>query len=350
MGAPALTHTDVFVSGQHGYHSYRIPAIEALPDGTLIAFAEARKHNLSDPGSANQDIDLVYKRSADGGATWSPMRTLEDAGDYWSAANAATLVDRTNGRLWVFYVRCRPGRNTSTARPGTDDIRNLARWSDDQGRTWSAPLDLTAVSREQTNTTWRASIPGPGGAIQTRTGRLLVPMWKAPFEDFAIFSDDHGQTWRRSALVPDPAGGNENQLVELSDGRILMDIRQNKGPRRWFSLSSDGGQTWSPHHPGLAVTRVMCAIERVPTKTGSCLIWTGPKGPDRRRLILRVSRDDGKTFSPGKPITDQFAAYSDLTVLPDGSVGIFWERGVERGYQFLTFTRCPPAFWESPTP
>jgi sialidase-1 len=229
-------------------------------------------------------------------------------------------------------------------------LSNLARWSDDEGRTWSAPLDLTAIARDFADPAWRASIPGPGGAIQTRAGRLLVPMWKAPFENFALFSDDHGQTWERSALVPDPEGGNENQLVELSDGRLLMDIRQNRGPRRWFSGSADGGRTWSPHRPGLAVTRVMCAIERVPLAEGSCLVWTGPGGPERRRLVLRVSRDDGKTFSPGKQISGQFAAYSDLTVLPDRGVGVFWERGVERGYQFLTFTRCPPEFWETPAP
>ena len=74
---PLLTNTDVFVSGQSGYHTYRIPAVEAAPDGSLIAFAEARKYNAGDPGFGKQEIDLVYKRSTNNGATWSPMAVLE---------------------------------------------------------------------------------------------------------------------------------------------------------------------------------------------------------------------------------------------------------------------------------
>jgi sialidase-1 len=98
---PLLTHTDVFTSGTDGYHTFRIPAVETAPDGSLIAFAEARKYNADDPGYGKQEIDLVYKRSTNNGATWSPMVLLEHAGDLWSAANASTIVDRTNGRLWV---------------------------------------------------------------------------------------------------------------------------------------------------------------------------------------------------------------------------------------------------------
>ncbi|MEI6780459.1 MAG: sialidase family protein, partial [Verrucomicrobiota bacterium] len=120
---PLLTHTDAFVSGANGYHTYRIPAVESAPDGSLIAFAEARKYNAGDPGFGQQEIDLVYRRSTNNGATWLPMRVLEHAGEFWSAANPATLVDRSSGRLWIFYLRSRPGRSTDTARPGTDDMQ-----------------------------------------------------------------------------------------------------------------------------------------------------------------------------------------------------------------------------------
>ncbi len=115
---PLLTRTDVFISGQSGYHTYRIPAVETAPDGSLIAFAEARKYNADDPGFGKQEIDLVYKRSTNNGATWSTMTVLEHAGELWSAANPATVVDRSNGRLWVFYLRSRPGCSTDTSRPG----------------------------------------------------------------------------------------------------------------------------------------------------------------------------------------------------------------------------------------
>ena len=349
---PLLTHTDVFVSGQDGYHMYRIPALETAPDGSLIAFAEARKHNAGDPGEGKQDIDLVYKRSTDNGATWSPLVVLEDPGELWSAANPATLVDRTNNRLWVFYLRSQPGRGTDTARPGTDDMQTLARWSDDHGQTWSEPMDLTAVARDKKDSVWRASVAGPGGAIQTRKGRLLVPVWKAPFATFAMFSDDHGRTWERGELVPGKQGGDECQVVELSDGRILMDIRQEKGATRWLAESSDGGKTWAAPRSGLAVTPVMCAIERFTLCAAGDdrdrLLWTGPKDPQRRRLVIRTSYDEGQSFTNERVVSLQYAAYSDLALLKDKTAGILWERGVDQGYQFITFTRLNREWLERP--
>jgi len=340
---PLLTHTDVFISGKDGYHTYRIPAVEAAPDGSLIAFAEARKYSADDPGFGKQDIDLVYKRSLDNGATWSPMTVLEDPGELWSAANPATVVDRTNGSLWVFYIRSRPGRSTETARPGTDDMQTLARRSDDNGGTWSEPIDLTATARDLNDPAWRASVPGPGGAIQDRNGRLIVPFWKMPFANFVIYSDDHGRSWQRGQFVPGQQGGDECQVVELADGRILMDVRQEHGSNRWLAESADGGKTWGDARPGLAVTPVACALERFTLQGAgddrNRLLWTGPKGPERRRLVIRTSCDEGKTFPHERLVSEDYAAYSDLTVLKDKTVGLLWERGVDHGYQFITFTR-----------
>jgi sialidase-1 len=337
---PALVHTDVFVGGQDGYHMFRIPAIEVMADGSVLALAEARRHHGGDPGTPKQDIDLVFKRSTDRGATWTGLQVLDDAGEMWSSANASTLVDRSNGRAWVVYLRSRPGRSTETARPGTDDFQTHARWSDDRGQTWSEPVDLTAAARDLADPLWRASVPGPGGAIQIRGGRLVVPMWKSPFANFVLISDDHGRSWRRSGLVPNPRGGDENQLVELADGRILMDARQNAGPHRWLSESADGGLTWSAPRPGVEVTPVMCAIERLgPTGADSGrILWTGPRGPGRTNLVARVSLDEGKTFVEERLIAEGFAAYSDLVALRAGSAGVLWERGAERGYQFISFT------------
>ena len=352
--APLLQHSDVFISGKEGYSSFRIPGIETAPDGSVIAFAEARKYSAADPGFGRQEIHLVYRRSTNQGATWSPMTVLEAPGEFWSAANPATVVDRSNGRLWVFYLRSRPGRSTETSRPGTDDMQTLARWSDDHGQTWSGPLDLTAVGRDMSDPAWRASVPGPGGAIQTRQGRLLVPMWKNPSAVFAIFSDDHGRTWQRGQFVPGKRGGDENQAVELVDGRILMDIRQNSGAHRWLAESTNGGNTWAEPRSGLTVTPVMCAIERFTLQAAgddrNRLVWTGPKGPDRRRLVIRTSDDEGKTFAHERLISDNYAAYSDLTILKDKTVGVLWERGVEHGYQFITFTRLNRDWLEAESP
>ena len=345
--------TDVFVEHTGGYFAYRIPAIETAPDGTVLAFAEARKYNLDDPGFGKQDIDLVLRRSTDGGKTWSPMTVIEDPGELWSAANPATVVDRTSGRVWVLYLRCKPGRNTDTARPGTDDSQVLARTSDDNGKTWSPPIDLTGASRDMSDPKWRVSVVGPGGMIQDHAGRLVAAFWMfEPFGNFTLSSDDHGKTWQRGGLVP--GQGDENQVIELADGRLMMDIRQSAGPHRFVSLSSDGGKTWSARRPGNPVSPVACAIERYTLKAAGDdrdrIVWTGPKGPDRQNLVARVSYDEGQTFTNERLIAAGHAAYSDLTLLKNGDLGVLWERGAAHGYQFITFTRLTRAFLEPKAP
>jgi len=350
-GESGLTHVDVFTSGTDGYHSYRIPAIETAADGSLVALCEARKYSLADPGYGKQDIDLVCKRSTDAGRTWSAMQVIEDPGELWSAANPATVVDRQTGRLWILYLRSKPERNTSTSRAGTDDMQTIARYSDDHGVTWSDPIDLTQVARDMDDPDWRASVVGPGGAIQDRHGRLIAPVWKVvPYTVFAIYSDDHGQSWQRGQMVPGNTVGNENELVELADGRILSDIRQPGGPHRWQATSRDGGTTWSEPRPGEAVTPVACAIERFTLKSAgddrNRILWTGPKGPGRTNLVVRVSYDEGESFTLERQISAGHAAYSDMTVLQDKTVGVLWERGVEHGYQFITFTRFGLEFLE----
>jgi sialidase-1 len=349
---PEIKQNDVFTSGQDGYHTYRIPAIETAPDGSLLAFAEARKYNGADPGMEENDIDLVMKRSSDGGMTWSPMRTIEDPGERWSAANPATVVDKNNGRIWLFYLRSKPGRSSETARPGTEDMQTLARTSNDNGVTWSDPIDLTHVARDMSDPNWRVSVVGPGGPIQDASGRLIAPVWRrGPPGVFAIFSVDHGRTWQRGQLVPGGRGGNENQLVELSNGRILMDFRQDSGPQRWMAVSSDGGNTWSGPRGAVTVSPVACAVERYTLRSSGsdhdCILWTGPEGPGRLKLVIRVSRDDGQTFPVERPISEGYAAYSDLTVTKDKSVGILWERGVRQGYQFITLTHVTRMFLEA---
>jgi sialidase-1 len=162
-----------------------------------------------------------------------------------------------------------------------------------------------------------------------------------------MFSEDHGRTWERGAQVPGERGANEDQLVELANGQILVDARQHGGPHRWMATSSDGGRTWSAPRPGQTVTPVCCAIERYTLKSAGedrdRILRTGPRGPGRNKLIVRTSYDEGGTFTNERLISDEPAAYSDLTVLNDKSVGVLWERG---NYRFITFTRLDRGFLE----
>ena len=350
-------HVDVFTSGTDGYHTYRIPAIETAVDGSLIVFAEARKHNRADPGHDDNDIDLVFKRSTDGGKTWSKMIVLDDPGERWSSCNPTTVVDRTNGQMWLFYGRTKPGRSSVTARPGTDDSQAWARTSQDHGVNWSKPIDITAVARDVEQ--WGSSFFGPGGAIQNRNGRLIVPVaritgrtdgegnpiagvWAA----YAIYSDNFGKTWQRGQLVPSPST-SENQLVELADGTILMNARQHSGSRRLVATSRDGGATWTTPQTSQEVCQIAAGIERFSLRSAGderdCILWTGPRGPGRQILVVRASYDEGKTFTNERVLSREIAAYSDMTLLRDGSVGVIWERG---RYAQITFTRFDQEFVE----
>jgi sialidase-1 len=347
---PNLLQSDVFVSGQDGYAFYRIPVIESAADGSILAFAEARKLNLGDPGQSKNDINLVMKRSTDGGRTWSPMVVVEDPGDGWSAANPTTVLDRDTGRVWVHYLRCRPGRGSEHARAGTDDLQNLVRHSIDHGASWSNPVDVTAACRDMSDPLWRYTVVGPGGGIQDSKGRLIVPCWKGdPMGVFAVFSEDHGHTWKHGKMVPGGVNGNEDQLVELTDGRVLLDFRQGDDlPHRWKAYSADGGRTWTKPVQGEPVSPVACAIERYTLKSAGDdrdrIVWSGPKGPSRANLVVRISEDEAESFPTELLVSEGLAAYVDMTRLSDKSLGLLWERA---DYKFITFTCVDRKFLES---
>ena len=72
---PGPHYTDVFVAGEGAYHTYRIPSVIATPKGALLAFAEGRRSGGGDAG----DIDVVLRRSTDGGRSWSPMQVIASA-------------------------------------------------------------------------------------------------------------------------------------------------------------------------------------------------------------------------------------------------------------------------------
>ena len=351
LWAQPLEHVDVFRAGEGGYHSYRIPTVVTAADGSVVVFAEARKDNRGDPGYG--DIDLAFRRSTDRGKTWSAMQVLDDPGVKWSASNPTPVLDRNTKRLWLLYNRWEPGHGTVSSMPGAMNNQVWARWSDDHGRTWSAPRDLTRQARDFDH--WGAVFLGPGGAIQTRSGRLVVPAAMKSGKSYAVmtalpaaadvsisvlraytlYSDDRGETWKRGELME--AFTNENQLVELSDGAVMMDARQGNGDHRWQMISQDGGATFSRPAVGNRTGAIAAGIERF---APDLLLWTGPAGPGRRKLVARMSFDEGQTWeqTPERVIYGGPAAYSDLTMLDDGRAAVIWERGVSDGYQFVTFT------------
>jgi sialidase-1 len=151
---------DLYVGGEAGYHSYRIPALVVTKKGTLLAFCEARKNSSRDDG----DIDLVVRRSADGGGTWSALALVyEEGGDApITIGNPSPVQDRRTGVIHLLFTR--------------NNQPVFSKHSRDEGATWSDPVELTGVLRGF-DFAWARVGAGPGHAIQLRSGRLIVPVW-----------------------------------------------------------------------------------------------------------------------------------------------------------------------------
>lgn len=354
----------VFTSGQEGHQSYRIPAVVALPDGDLLAFAEGRVRHAGDFG----DVDIVVKRSIDRGKTWSALQVVVDY-DSLQAGNPAPVVDRTDprypdGRLFLFYNTGNNHENEVRKGNGLREVWYVT--STDGGNTWSEPVNITTQVHRPNHGTyhfpedWRSYANTPGHAIQLaegqHRGRLYVAANhsagspQAKFEDYrahGFYTDDHGQTFQLSEDVS-IKGSNESMAVELPGGRLMMNIRNQQGDvrARIVALSSDGGQTWDTAYYDLRLPDPVCqgSILSLGKKRGKHhLVFCNPADTQyRNHLTLRYSDDVGVTWRKSmlmegstdlKPIKDA-AAYSDLVRVGKKHVGVLYERD---GYREIVF-------------
>jgi sialidase-1 len=336
--------TDVFVSGTDGYHTFRIPAVLVSAKGTLLAFCEGRKNSRSDTG----DIDLVLRRSTDGGKTWGPLQVVWDDGGN-TIGNPCPVVDRNTGTIWLPLTRNlgidKQSDIVSGKSKGTREV-----WitkSTDDGETWSRPVEITAFVKDPT-WTWFAT--GPGVGIQLKNGRMVIPCDHSPGgkrveHSHVFYSDDGGATWKPGGKTAEGCG--EAQLVELADGSVLMNMRnEQRGNRRRIAVSKDGGLTWGETTDDPALVEPVCQgsilRQSLPTAAGKGrLLFSNPASAKRERLTLRLSDDEGKTWSAGRVVHPGPAAYSCLTVLRDGTVGVLFECGQKSAYERITFAAMP---------
>ena len=341
------TKTDVFVSGTGGYHSYRIPAVILTPKGTLLAFCEGRKSSRSDHG----DLDLVLRRSTDNGKTWTPTQIVhEEGGDAKiTIGNPCPVVDQDTGRVWLPFCR--------------NNDKVLITFSDDDGNTWAKPSETTDSVKESG---WGWYATGPGVGIQlTRgkhRGRLVIPCdhskqidGKRVMFSHAFFSDDHGKTWKLGGTVDQHT--DECQVVELSDGTLMMNMRNywgrdgkqpGKDKMRAVALSRDGGTSWGKLRFDQNLIEPICqgSFLRYATKGNAGpdrLLFSNPASKAKReRLTVRLCHDDGKTWSAAMLLHKGPSAYSCLTVLSDGSIGCLYKGGVKNAYEKIIFARFSP--------
>lgn len=349
----------VFVSGNEGHKSYRIPAIIKLPDGSLLAFAEGRVNNAGDFG----DINIVLKKSTDKGKSWSALQTVVDY-DKMQAGNPAPVVDLYDpafpgGRIFLFY---NTGNNhEGEVRKGNGFREVWYKTSPDGGLTWSEPVNITVQTHRpkqpQLNPSynfsedWRSYANTPGHAMQFGSGkykgRIFVaanhsagdPLPKAEdYKAHGFFTDDHGSSFRISQTVSTP-GGNESMATEMSGDKLMMNSRNQQGDirARIVSISSNGGESWDTTYfdTNLPDPVNQGSILTVGKKKGKNIIAFCNAADTRRRdnLTLRISYNDGLQYSKSivvdKSNNDKqrdFTAYSDLVKLSRKKIGVLYEK------------------------
>jgi sialidase-1 len=340
-GAEDFTSVNLWNAGIGGYATYRIPGIIVTKKGTVLAYAAARRTLGSDWAEA----DIVLRRSIDGGMTFSPSQRV--AGLQGTTDNPTAIADPRSGAVYMLFQR--------------DYARCFVIRSDDDGRTFSPPIDITAAFdafRPEYN--WNVLAPGPTHAIVTHTGRIVVPVWLAagvpgangrrphrPSAVATVYSDDRGHTWHRGDMVlvshDDLLNPSETVIAELSSGSVLLNLRnESTHHRRIVSISPDGATHWTVPAFDEALFDPICAagLVRFPASKSqpATLLFSNPDSASliegehvgvypRQRLTIHMSEDDGKTWPITKLLDAGASAYSDLAVASDGTILCLYESG-----------------------
>ena len=351
---------ELFQKGEK--YGYRIPSVVVTKKGTVLAFAE-RRVGLHD----HAQNDLVVRRSTDHGRTFGEEIFVHEDGANVLVNPCAVVLD--SGRVLIMYQWFKEGRHAragghmkllDTGYEGDTVSRTLVVHSDDDGLTWSKPRDVTRGTKRPTVV---STATGPGNGIIVRNGphkgRIIMPTnegWFVGkgrnFNVYACFSDDGGETWSMGANAPvgDAGMGNECQVVELTDGRLMLNSRGYTGERRKVAVSNDGGATWSKLVADDALVEPRCqgTILRYTGSDGkSRLLFANPDSPrskGRHNGTVRISYDEGKTWPVGRVIEPGYYSYSSLVQLADGNIGLLYE--AEKCH-VMRFARIPLAWLEA---
>jgi len=333
---------DVFLRQQDGYHTYRIPTMVVTSKGTVLLFCEGRKHSRRDGG----DIDMLLKRSEDGGRTWSKQMVLLDEGP-GRVGNSCAIIERNTDVVHLLFTR------------GGGECLFYTK-STDEGKTWSEFV-TTSDKPEQKEYKETNFLKGFGGSpvgigagpvhgIQTKSGRLIAPSYvgrtvegKPRGGSCIIYSDDGGKTWAAGGVVPfvDDLRHGECTVVERSDGSLLMNMRTSAPGLyalgyRAVSTSTDGGATWSKPVLDKNLPEPACQASMIRLnekeilflnpavhRKGGFHLWS------RRNLTLRLSQDDGRTWSHSRVLNEGLAGYSDMAVTKEGKILCAFENGTK---------------------
>jgi sialidase-1 len=354
LAVPDLEHV-LAVRGVGGYRQYRIPALAVSMRGTLLAAYDGRP-NLDD---LPNPIDLLLRRSTDNGLTWGPQQVVRTGTGLQGFGDPSLLVDTRTGRIFMFHAA---GTHAGffEAVPGLapdDDIQHAdISYSDDDGDTWQHRRLTAQLKSAHPGISGLFAAAGQGIHVHTGPfkGRLVqqyVVLVEGTIMAASAFSDDHGDTWVLGELIgdgPSGIGPNENKVVCLDDGRLLLHSRAT--PCRLWSISEDGGLSWSPLQPvedlpdpsdNGSLTRFdgQPGMPLSEPGTSRWLIASNNQDPHlRRNTVLSLSPDNGAIWPAKLVVCPGSSAYSTVTRLPDGNIGVLYER---QGYREIVFASIP---------
>lgn len=336
----------LFVPGDGGSRNYRIPAILKTAKGTLIAMADRRKYNQTD---LPEDIDIVMRRSTDGGRSWSDPRIIVQGEGRNHGFGDVALVQTKAGKLLMIFVGGVGLWQSTPDRPQ----RTYVSESRDEGLTWSSPRDITRFifgkdCADPGRSRWLASFCASGQGLLLPSGRIMFVAairesgQEYVLNNYVLYSDDEGTTWHLSDCAY--RRGDEAKLSLMPDGRVLMSVR-NQGRQeerqRFFALSSDDGLTWerakqfeSIHDPGCNG-----AMLQLKWNGRDQMLHSLPLGPNSRRdgAVYLFDHASGRWSTP-VVVNSGSSAYSDMTLLADGTIGYFVEEDDEISLVLIRFS------------
>lgn len=351
-----------------GTECYRIPALAEAPNGWILAAFDQRPNTAMANGSgvkcwdAPQPNSIVQRISKDGGKSWTPIQYVaqgKNGPDRYGYSDPSYVVDKETGEIFLFFVHSY-NKGFADSQLGVDESnRNVLHAvvvsSKDNGETWSKPRDITADITKGYENEWKSRFATSGAGIQLKygkyKGRLIqqyaVGRTTGSNAAVSVYSDDHGKTWQAG----NPVTGmlmDENKVVELSDGRVMLNSRPGNGSGyRRVAISKDGGvnygtvknETQLPDPNNNAhITR---AFPNAPEGSAKAkvLLYSSPRANNEGRAngVVRISLDDGTTWSSGKLYKEGSMAYSVITALNDaagGGYGLLYEG------ESITYTRA----------
>ena len=346
--ADDIVKTDLFKIGDHGYNLYHIPGIAVTAKGTVLAWCEARVN----VGHDWDDIDILLRRSTDDGVTWSEAKKIVQVDGPIKKNPFALRLKRTDPNTVTYNNPVMIADRDGTVHMVfcLEYMRAFYQRSDDDGITWSKPVEITKIFEPfRKDYDWKVLATGPNHGIQLKNGRLLVPVWLStgtggnahrPSVTATIFSDDAGKTWQASEIaVPctdEFVNPNETVAIQLDDGRVMLNVRnESKARRRIVVTSPDGATGWSEpvFQEDIVDPVCMAGLTRYTHDGKNMLLFSNPDTlRGRRNVSVRISEDEGETWRVARSIEPGYSAYSDINVTPTGAILCFYGRSEKANF------------------